>query len=83
MSWPQGPVGLVVTDHGPPWSRADELVVALRASQPDLPALILSAERDAVPLDHCRVLGRDSSADELAQAAESLLAMPRSGWHGS
>jgi CheY-like chemotaxis protein len=72
----QAPVELLIADHAPPWARAEAAVEAVRAAQPDVPALILTETKvDGAPaIPKSRVLRKPTAAAEVALVVDELLA---------
>lgn len=69
------PADLVVTDFRMPGMNGEELIVALRARQPGLPALIVSAYGNelGVRIPGVRILSKPVAADELVGLVRDLL----------
>ncbi len=69
------PADLLVTDLRMPGMNGEELILALRARQPDLPALIVSAYGNElrVQIPGVRVLSKPVAADELVGLVRDLL----------
>ena len=69
------PADLVVTDFRMPGMNGEELILALRARQPALPALIVSAYGNdlSVQIPGVRVLNKPVAADELVALVRDLL----------
>lgn len=69
------PADLLVTDLRMPGMNGEELILALRARQPGLPALIVSAYGNelSVQIPGVRVLSKPVAADELVGLARDLL----------
>ena len=69
------PADLVVSDFRMPGMNGEELLLALRARQPDLPALIVSAYGNelSVQIPGVRVLNKPVAADELVGLVKNLL----------
>jgi len=69
------PADLLVTDFRMPGMNGEELILALRARQPGLPALIVSAYGNelSVQIPGVRVLNKPVAADELVALVRDLL----------
>ena len=69
------PADLLVTDFRMPGMNGEELILALRGRQPDLPALIVSAYGNelSVQIPGVRVLNKPVAAEELVALVNDLL----------
>ncbi|WP_313177560.1 response regulator [Massilia sp.] len=69
------PADLLVTDFRMPGMNGEELILALRRRQPDLPALIVSAYGNelSVQIPGVRVLNKPVAAEELVALVNDLL----------